>query len=73
MKLYLSKERIKQAQNKAHNNESLPELCKNAGVRYNSLKVALKMQYTTPKIAYLIADYIDCPMQDLYEIDWSEG
>ena len=73
MKLILTEERIIEAQKKAKNDESLPELCKNAGVRYNSLKVALKMQYTTPKITWLLAEYLDCPMQDLLEVDWSEG
>lgn len=71
MKMYLDKEKIKLAQMSAGKQEPMSKLCLNAGINHGQLCESIKHKRATPTLAWLIADCLGCPMQELYEVDWS--
>lgn len=69
--MYLDRDRIKQAQIIAGKQEPMSKLCLNAGINQGQLCESIKHKRATPTLAWLIADYLGCPMQSLYTVDWS--
>ena len=69
MKVYLDKDKV-QDKMFEQNIKSFRLLCKLSGISYGYLFQAFYYKSASPEMSWLIADYFDCDIKDLWSVDW---
>lgn len=69
MKTYIDKNKlIEQMHLKGY--EKYTDLCRDAGINYNTFYGAIKNKMSSLNTAYLLADCLECYIDDIVSVDW---
>lgn len=69
MKVYLDKDKVLN-QMILHRVKSYKQLAELSGAELNTLCSALSSKRASPEVSWLLADYFDCDIMDLWSVDW---
>ena len=70
MKVYIDKDKVidKMFEN---NVKTFAQLCKNSGVDDSTLSKLLNSKQSSLNVAWLLADYFECDINDICSVDWT--
>ena len=72
MKVYLDKRKLKKIMEK-NNINNYQQLAYYSGANYNSLMSSFSKKRAPQKLCWLLADFLDCDINEIVSVDWSVG
>lgn len=72
MIVYLKKRKLRKIMER-NSIKNYQQLAYYSGANYNSLMCALSRKRAPQKLCWLLADFLECDINELVSVDWSDG